>query len=351
MNRTPFAARAALVLVLAGSAALTTAPAAAAAETPADEAQGVAWSMTPVITAVGEERTNFAYAVDPGARIDDAVLVRNSGSTELVLAVQGAGGETTSEGALDFARAGDETPADAIGSWIAPATESVTIAPGAQARIPFSVTVPADAAPGEHAGALLTVRQQTGDVVSVDMRYATRVTVAVSGELTAGLGLSDTALQVRTGFWPWEPASAQVGYAVTNTGNTRLSGPQQVDVQGVAVTSVTDGSTGVPQLSELLPHAAVRVDARIDGIPAWSPFFTASIAVAPTVLTTVSGDVPVVEQATARVTAVAVAPGTWVLAALLVGIPILVLLRWRRRGAGTRTPAPVPADTEPAPHL
>ncbi|MGL3149479.1 hypothetical protein ACSS7Z_03890 [Microbacterium sp. A82] len=303
----------------------------------ASSASQVAWSMTPVITDVGEERSNFAYALDPGARVDDAVLVRNSGATALDLAVHGSDAFTDGTGALDIAT---ESVADGVSAWISPAVDTVHIAPGELVRIPFSVAVPADAQPGEHAAALLTVLASAGETVSVDMRYATRVTVTVAGELTAGLSLDQAQLEVTTGFWPWESASADVSYAVGNTGNTRLTAMQLITAPGVELYSSPDASTGLLSLAELLPAAAVDVQATVDGLSAWSPFTAVEVSVSPTVIaTTASAEIPTIAQQQLSLSALAIAPGWWViLAAVLLLIIVAVRVAVRRRVIPPRTP-------------
>ena len=328
----------AATLLVILSATATTALRASAAEIPAAspaQASGagqVAWSMMPVITDIGEERSNFAYALEPGAVVEDAVLVRNSGATALDLAVYGSDAFTDGSGALDIATA--ETGSDAIGAWIAPSLATVHVEPGEVTRIPFSVAVPADAQPGEHAGALLTVLQSTGETVSVDMRYATRVTVTVAGDLTAGLALDEAQLSVTTGFWPWESASADVSYAVANTGNTRLTAVQLIEGAGVEIYSSADASTGLITLAELLPGATVDVDATVDGLSAWLPSTTVQVAVSPTVIATASGEVPTVDQQQLSLSTVAIAPGWWVLlAGLALTLVIVGRLILRRRHA------------------
>lgn len=313
------------------------APVTAASPVMATTAGQVAWSMMPVITDIGEERSNFAYAVDPGATVSDAVLVRNSGGSDLSLAVYGSDAFTDETGALDIATA--EAGSDAIGTWITPSVESVRVEPGGLVRIPFTVTVPEDAQPGEHAGALLTVLESSGDTVSVDMRYATRVTATVSGDLTAGLSLDQAALNVETGFWPWESADAAVSYDVHNTGNTRLNAMQLISAQGVEVYSTPDAATGLMTLAELLPEAAVSVDATVEGLTAWTPFTAVQVSVSPTVLSPSGEEAPTIGQQQLTLTAVAIAPGWWVILAGLAGVAfIIVRLVMRRRLTAPRMP-------------
>lgn len=299
---------------------------------PAATASGdVAWSVTPVITDIGEERSNFAYALDPGADVEDAVLIRNSGSALLTLSVYGSDAVTDESGALDVAMTPSEP--QSIGGWIRPGVDEVTIEPGGVARVPFSVSVPEDAQPGEQAGALLTTLESAGDTVSVDMRYATRVTVTVSGDLTAGLSLDEAGLAVSTGFWPWDPATADVSYVVRNTGNTRLSAMQLVTAPGVELYSSPDAATGLLPLTELLPESVVEVDAAVEGLNAWMPLTAVQVSVSPTVLTAASEGAPAIEQQQLGLSSVAIAPGWWVILGGAVIAGLLVFRSVRRSRA------------------
>jgi len=338
LSRPLLSAFAAAVLVTLSALGATTVSAHAAdSAANTSESGDVAWSMIPAITDVGAERSNFSYALEPGATVEDAVMVRNSGATALSLAVYGSDAFTDDAGALDISTAA--MGSTDVGQWITPAAEHIEIAPGGIVRLPFSVTVPADAQPGEHAGALLTVRQSAGETVSVDMRYATRVTVTVAGELTAGLSLDDASIAVTTGFWPWEPASANVAYAVRNTGNTRLSAAQLITAPGVEMYSAPDVDAGLATLSELLPDAAVGVDATVDGLSAWSPLVDVRVSVSPTVLMSAATETPTIGQHQLTLSATVIAPGWWVMIAAA-GVVALFTIRFahQRRVRRPNTP-------------
>ena len=70
---------------------------------PALAADGdVAWTVRTASNSYGADRSSFSYAVNPGGRVEDALVVANRGTAPLDLAVYAADGFTTDTGQLDL---------------------------------------------------------------------------------------------------------------------------------------------------------------------------------------------------------------------------------------------------------
>ncbi|GAA1725100.1 hypothetical protein GCM10009809_21080 [Isoptericola hypogeus] len=274
----PRAARAAAAAVLtAGAAALAVAPAETALAAPSPSAvpasaapaaaDDLTWSLAPKDGKQGTGRANYAYAVEPGERVEDVLVVTNRSTTPLELAVYGTDALTTASGHLDLLPA-DQPPAD-LGSWLSLDTGrgggTVSIDPGGSVDVPFTVRVPDDAAPGDHAGGVVTsLRQQTGDgALSVDRRLALRVHARVGGALAPGLTVSDVDVAVHPTANPVGASSATVTYTLTNTGNARVVPTEAVRLTGPAGAEAR--TVGEAQ-EELLPGAVVRRTVEVDGV-------------------------------------------------------------------------------------
>jgi hypothetical protein len=324
--------RRALPALLAGGllAGLLGAPPAAADET-------VSWSVAPRAAEQGE-RPNFGYVLDPGAVVEDAVVVRNLDERPLTLEVYAADGFTTAGGQLDVLPGGE--PSADLGTWVAPGTARLDLAPGEQVEVPFTLTVPADASAGDHSGAIVTsLRTAAGaDGLSVDRRLGVRIHTLVSGDLVAGMGISDLEVDHEGSLVPFAAGTAVVRYTLTNTGNTRVAADQVVRIRG----PFGLGSRSLPagRTPELLAGASIQVEVPVEGVRALGRL-TADVALAPTAVG--ASDVTATPVAASR-------PATVVdRSALAVLVVLLVLVWWWRRRSRTTLPHHPAGSPEPAP--
>ncbi|WP_336705984.1 WxL protein peptidoglycan domain-containing protein [Oerskovia sp. USHLN155] len=347
MDRRAAAARrrrsAAAVLAGVVAALLSTAPAGAleapdgaAPVEPVPVGEPVSWGVAPA------SAPTFDLVLDPGATVTDELVVTNHGDVPLDLAVYAADAFTSPTGALDVLPAG--TPSEDLGAWITPDAARVAVGPGERVTVPFTLTVPAGATPGDHTAALVTslVTGAGEGGVAVDRRLGTRVLVRVAGDLVPSAAI--TAVHAAyTGAWnPAGTGDAQVSYTVTNTGNVRLKGPLSATVaSGVGSVSVPLGD-----LPELLPGDAITLTGTVSGVAPLG-WLSASVTLAPVVATPASTTLPdgaashPVPLATGEGHLWAVPWSALALATLLVG----AVLGWRalRRRARVRFEAAVDA--------
>lgn len=305
-----------------------TAPVPAAAEPAVDPAQ-VSWGVRPADTVHGTDRPNFAYRLPPGGTLQDAIVVTNRGAEPLTLDVYAADGFLTPDGTLDLLPAGEESRA--LGAWTVAASSPVTVPPDESVEVPFTLTVPAGAQPGDYAGGVVsTLRVENAEGVTVDRRLGSRVHLRVTGELTPALTVDDVRVSyLGAGANPLAPGTATVSFTVTNTGNARIAPGETVTVGGPFGWGSTPSAR--VDLPELIPGATVQRTATLEEV--W-PLLLASAEVS------VGGTVVALPGATAEDVAVPTAtasarawaiPWTWI-AALLLVVAVVV---WRA-GAGRR---------------
>ncbi|MEU2678354.1 DUF916 domain-containing protein [Streptomyces sp. NPDC007107] len=266
-------ARAALLALLAALAfGTSTGPARAAGG-------DVTWTVRTAANDYGDDRSSFSYGVNPGGRVEDAMVVANHGTTPLRLAVYAADGYTTEKGQLDLLTQEKKSPS--IGSWVHAADDSVEIAPGKTAEVPFTVEVPRNATPGDHVGGILTSLKQSGDTegIAVDRRLGIRIKLRVSGALKPTLAVEDTHIGYEGSAGPFARGDATVTYTLHNTGNALLSGTQKVTLTGPFGTLSTD-AVGIAAPPELLPGERWKVTVPVhDVTPAFR--LTATVTVTP----------------------------------------------------------------------
>lgn len=296
-------------------------PAAAAA----DGSTQVSWGVRPADTVHGAERPNFAYTLPPGGTLSDALIVTNRGDAPLALDVYAADGFLTPDGTLDVLEAGEQSTA--LGSWVAVTTPEVVVEPDATVEIPFTVTVPADAQPGDYAaGVVSSLLVENAEGVTVDRRLGSRMHVRVSGDLAPAIAVSDVHVAYAAGGSPVAPGSATVTFTVTNTGNARVAPAEQVQVSGLL--GLGDARAAAVDVPELIPGASVERSVVVDGV--W-PLVrtTARVALGGEVVAlpgAAAAENPLVPGVVATAAAWAV---PWAVLAALLVVGVLIALRVR----------------------
>ncbi len=297
---------------------------------PAHAADNGEWSVNPTPPAQPgpAPRLYFFLESPPGTSVQDSVRVTNLADQPRTFRLYGADAYNTPRDGGFGLRTQDATHVD-IGAWTRVGAATVTVPAKAQADVPFVITVPSNATPGDHVGGVVAMEEQPGAAtrqngvdVTVRRAVAARVYLRVSGPAVPGLRVD----AVRTGLdTPWLPATVGGAYTyeVVNTGNLHLPPRLRVRVTGLFGHAIRQHGT-VPQI-DLLPGARTRLGGTVSGV--W-PFDVVTTSV------TVTADGGV--SARAQDTTVVV---SWpALAALVAGLVLLVLHRRRRAAAHTARP-------------
>jgi hypothetical protein len=285
------------------------------------------WALTPAggddVTGAGT-RPDLSYTGDPGTVIEDAVTLYNLGNQQLTFAVYAADAYNGPDGALDLQTA-SQTPTD-VGSWVRLEQELITVPPGRKLTIPFTLTIPDSARPGDHIGAILAASEAVGpdeddQLVAVDRRTGTRLNVRVSGPLRAELAITGLAADFEAGANPIA-GSMHVRYRIENRGNVRMSGTHVVSASGLF--GLGRKSLGETEFSELLPGSSIDVEQSIDGVP------TLFVASAEVELEPRPGGDGLTNAPSSR-RSTAFAPPIAVLLVVLLAIVAVLFVRARRR--------------------
>ncbi|QFG22380.1 DUF916 domain-containing protein [Actinomadura sp. WMMB 499] len=270
MNPTPVLAAAALAATLLAAPAppvsAATAPGAAAvAGRAAPGPAGVTWAVRPAGPRGPNGRDYFVYSLSPGQRVTDKVTVTNLSERARTFDVYATDAFNTADGSFALLTAAQQ-PA-AVGTWIDFAKGSYKVGPGETVDIPFTLTVPHDATPGDHGGGIVAsvTRPETtpaGRTVNVDRRVAARVYLRAAGPLRPALQVSE----LRTGYAS-EPLGAgrmDVTYTVRNTGNVRVAALAKVSTQGPF--GVALGEPVERRIPELLPGGSYTFRERVGDV-------------------------------------------------------------------------------------
>lgn len=314
-----------------------------------------------------DDRPFLAVTAPPGAVIYEHAAFINQGAAPIDLGVY-SGDVIMAEDGLSVSSHAD-APTDA-GAWIDFGGLETVSVPAQTPEdgygyviVPFTVTIPADAEPGDHVAgivaSLLTSGQggENSPNIELEQRVAARVYITVDGEKKPGLAVSIVKATFEPGGMV-AAGSTEVTYTVTNTGNVRMAVEPSVEVAGPF--GLLARSASADRVDELLPGGTVTLTTVVPDV--W-PLVREDVTVSATGVASAGGGDPGVGTVTATSQVWAI---PWALIALLVLLIALVLLyvRWHRRRARrssgrrvaprsgrrraaraeVRAPSPAPAD-------
>ncbi|MFB6896382.1 WxL protein peptidoglycan domain-containing protein [Streptomyces hydrogenans] len=252
------------VLLLSAALLLLGAPAAQAAE-------NGEWAVYPAAARLGE-RPYYFLTADPGATLRDRVTVANKTAAPLTFRLYGADAYNTERDGGFAIRTLKEEQIGA-GAWIRPERTTVTVPARSSVTVPFTLTVPADADPGDHPGALVALDERIspaggGSVaMGVQRAVAARVYLKVNGPAVPALAVEDvTVEQDRPAVPGTRESTALVTYTLHNRGNVTLDPKVVLTAEGLFGRTLLDRDLDrVP--SELLPRQRIRLTERWTGSP------------------------------------------------------------------------------------
>ncbi|WUI02746.1 DUF916 domain-containing protein [Spirillospora sp. NBC_00431] len=266
----------------AGTTALPQNPAASAAVSGAapGDPGGMTWAVRPAGPKGPSGRDYFVYSLSPGQTIRDKVAITNLSDRTQTFRVYATDAFNTADGSFTLLTA-DRT-ASGVGTWVTFQRGAYTVKAGKAVEVPFTLTVPSNATPGDHGGGIvasLTQQQTTarGQRLNVDRRVAARVYLRAAGPLTPALQVS----ALRTGYdaAPAGTGDLSVTFTIRNTGNLRMTALARI--RAVGPFGLPLGERISRRVPELLPGNSYTFTERIGGVvPAGR--LTASVRLSPT---------------------------------------------------------------------
>lgn len=267
-------------------------------------------------------RDYFIYTLGAGEVFGDVVAVSNVGTETATFVIYATDAINTSDGSFTLLRE-EEKPTD-VGSWIELGATQYTVKPGERVDIPFSITVPADAAPGDHAGAIAAQKvndptvPDDGVSLEVRLRVGARIYVRVDGLLSPSIAVENLNVDYDVPVNPFGSSRAIINYVLTNTGNVRLAPTAKIGLSGIF--GLGEHQLPDRQIPELLPGSSIEITETVLDVKPYIRL-TATLKIS-------APDDGVVVNATVKVWAVPLG--------LLIGIAALLVIFvagivWRRR--------------------
>ncbi|KOV27877.1 hypothetical protein ADK60_19265 [Streptomyces sp. XY431] len=227
------------------------------------------WSVEPADSAI-TPRTAFQLSARPGTTFADRAVVTNSTGEPLTLRLHVADAYNTPRDGGLAVRGREETQRD-VGTWGRPEQDVVTVPAHASVTVAFTLTVPGDAPPGDHVGALVAVdervRPGAGSFIGVRRAVGARIHLRVEGARHPALAVERLRLTTRNPAVPGTgDSSTAVTFTLHNTGNVTLDPRASLRVGGLWVGGpATRHLTNLP--AELLPGEKVQVTESWEGAP------------------------------------------------------------------------------------
>ncbi len=200
-----------------------------------------------------ETQAYFIYDAAFGTTVNDEVLVRNTGTAAGTVRLYAVDGLTSDTSGSSFGV--ESAPRTGVGAWLRLAEPQLTLGPGEERVVAFSVTIPPDAAVGQHLGGLVAQAAEASTSTSAAGMQITTQTRAVTAVQVNLPGASVEQISV-TGITPGGQNASQVLALGLRNDGTAMVKPQ-------GTLSVTDAQGQEVQhlplkLDTFLPGSAIQ---------------------------------------------------------------------------------------------
>jgi hypothetical protein len=285
-------------------------------------ANSVSFALGTSNGSIGDGRPRFNWTIAPGGSQTDFAIVYNISKVPLTLRILAVDANTDLTGNL--VSSGDNAARKGVGLWVHPYVSRVTIPALKSEIIPFKVTIPKNAAIGDHGGGFIaatipSVKTENGKTtVTREARISMPSYVRVSGPLTTRVAFSSFKASFKTKAFKPGFGDLTVKYSIVNTGNVRVTVDQKIAIRGLL--GVSARSTTPAPIQQLLPDSKYTGTLVFKHIPA-----SLSIRVTGTAKpTALDPGSPVGNTATASTSVAAI---SWTAVALVTsGVTVVVLV-------------------------
>lgn len=258
-NKPRILTRIAAATVLAASLGWATTAPGIASTTPSGDQAPITWSMSPLTDQSPTSKQWLELSLEPGQTSAQQLQIKNHSEQPATFGLQAADGYFTETGRFNMLDS--EEASSAAGTWIE-IQDEVTVAPKSSETVSFTVTVPHNATPGDHAAGVASVISSVGQSaegasVGLESRIGFRVMTRVEGQLAPALELAEIDAKYSQSWNPFAPGQIAVDFQLSNGGNVQLD-------PHTSLTTVMQGQTPALQSSSLLPGDSARVVATLE---------------------------------------------------------------------------------------
>jgi hypothetical protein len=216
-------------------------------------------------------RDFFIYTLKVGELYGDTVAISNLGTEPATFVIYATDAQNTTDGSFSLMR--EEESPTGVGTWVELGATQWTVEPGTFVNIPFSISVPDDAAAGDHVGAIVAQKiddpdnPDDGIGLDVRVRVGARLYVRVDGPVNPSLAIDRFDVIYDAPATPFGTRNAKIVYTLTNTGDIRLAPIANLELAGLFGL----GSSSLPerQIPELLPGGSIEIAETVQDVRPW----------------------------------------------------------------------------------
>jgi len=155
----------------------------------------------------------FIYNLINNEEKQDAIIIKNTSDRTLSAKIYPVDGTTTKDGS--FTLKGENEAREGVGSWVQTSVDIITLSPGQEQRVPFTIRIPGNAQVGDHTGGIVLENADVnkGKGVNVVTRVGVRIYETIPGQLIRKLEISEFS-------WDLVDDKIVFYFGLENKGNT-----------------------------------------------------------------------------------------------------------------------------------
>ncbi len=197
---------------------------------------------------------------DPGQTLNEKITLINEGKTPEIF--YSSFENFTAEG--ETGNPTWSTPTDDLGTWMN-STDTVSLLPGEQKNVPFTISIPKNAEPGGHFAGIFwgtTPKLQAGGQVAIGAKTGVLVLLSVSGPTSEKGGILSFGTKDQQAFYKALPID--FSYRFQNNGSDRIKPTGSVVISNtIGFTSATLPAN--PIEGNILPQSVRRLETSWNG--------------------------------------------------------------------------------------
>lgn len=221
--------------------------------------------------ATARSQSIFVHTLPPGTSVNDAVTVTNTTSAVDTVLLYATDAAITNTGSMSCKQAVDLK--QGVGQWVVIDTPEVTLQPGGEQTVGFTIRVPDGVEPGEYNGCLVFQSKSDAtapalEAVHVRTRQAVRISVTIPGDLQKKLSIQEFSRPLQDGRHIFH-------IVLKNDGNVSVDTLAEVNVRTVFGQVVHTVGGGYP----VLPSGNLELRFQDDSALFWGGWYWAQASV------------------------------------------------------------------------